>query len=158
MYVFVAQSPALLVADAPSSPLAEILNLDKQPLEPTTNKPANPVTANLPVLVTEEFTTISSKIEVSIKEQDSPTSLPNTPLLHIKTPPSFPCISHSEGYGGTSTILIHLKFSTLQAHKKKLLLHDPTLIASSMATVRSKNVIILVVHVDLGVLEYFIPG
>jgi hypothetical protein len=57
MYVFVAQSPALLVADAPSSPLAEILNLDKQLLEPTTNKPANPVTANLPVLVTEEFTT-----------------------------------------------------------------------------------------------------
>eukprot|EP00978_Attheya_sp_CCMP212_P019845 scaffold56233_cov76-Attheya_sp.AAC.3 len=67
--------PALLAAETPSSPLAEISNLDKQPLEPTTNKPANPVTANLPVhdVVTEKFTTISMKIEVlRIEEQDSP--------------------------------------------------------------------------------------
>jgi hypothetical protein len=45
--------------------LAEISNLDKQPLEPATNKPADPVTANLPA-VTEEFTAISTKIEISI--------------------------------------------------------------------------------------------
>jgi hypothetical protein len=40
--------PSLLAADTHSSLLAEILNLDKEPLEPTTNKPDNPVTANLP--------------------------------------------------------------------------------------------------------------
>jgi hypothetical protein len=45
--------------------LAEISNLDKQPLELATNKPADPVTANLPA-VTEEFTAISTKIEISI--------------------------------------------------------------------------------------------
>eukprot|EP00978_Attheya_sp_CCMP212_P008233 scaffold19253_cov49-Attheya_sp.AAC.2 len=100
--------PALLAADTPFSPLAEILNLDKQPLEPTTTKPANPVTANLPVqhdvpVVTEEFITISTSIEVSIEEQDSPTSLPDTATSsQVKTPP-FPCNSHSDAYGGTST-------------------------------------------------------
>jgi hypothetical protein len=118
--------PAPLAADTPSSRLAEISNLEKQPLELTTNKPANPVPANLPVrhdvdLVTEEFITISTNIEVSIEEQDSPISLPDTHTSsQVKTPP-FPCISHSDAYGGTSTGLVHLKFSTLQ---DKLLLHD----------------------------------
>jgi hypothetical protein len=85
--------------------LAEISNLDKQPLEPATNKPANPVTAaNLPV-VTEEFTAISMKIKVSIEDEDD----------------------------SSSTILPD-PLSNLQDYKEKLLLHNPTMIASSMAS------------------------
>ena len=109
--------PALLAAADIPSPLAEISNLDKQPLAPATNKPANPVTANLPV-VTEEFTTISKKIEVSIEEETSSTILPaDTTLSEVKTPHILH-ISHSDAYGGTGAVLVHLKFSTFQDHKK----------------------------------------
>eukprot|EP00978_Attheya_sp_CCMP212_P038080 scaffold185462_cov54-Attheya_sp.AAC.1 len=62
--------PALQAADKHSFPLDEISNLDKEPLE---QKPANPVNANLPV-VTEEFTAISTKIEVSIEDEDNSSS------------------------------------------------------------------------------------
>eukprot|EP00978_Attheya_sp_CCMP212_P025448 scaffold81834_cov32-Attheya_sp.AAC.1 len=50
--------------------------------------------------------------------EDSPTSLPaDTPTSSQVKTPSFPCISHSDAYRGTSTVLVHLKFSTFQDHK-----------------------------------------
>eukprot|EP00978_Attheya_sp_CCMP212_P007894 scaffold18349_cov50-Attheya_sp.AAC.2 len=107
----------------------------------TTNKPAiNPVTANFPVrhdVVTKKFTTISTKTEVTIEDKDhsSSTILPDPPSseVTVKTPP-FRHDSHSDAYGGTCTVLVHLKFSTLPDHKEKLLLHDPTMITSSVAS------------------------
>ena len=55
----------------------------------------------------------------------------DTPFSPLADP--FPRKSHSDAYGGTGTILVHLEFSNLQDHKEKLLLHDPTMFASSVA-------------------------
>jgi hypothetical protein len=85
------------------------------------------------------------KIEISIKDKDdcSSTILPDPPLSEVKTPP-FQRDSHSDAYRGTSTVLVHFKFSTLQDHKEKLLLHhDPMMITSSVASTEYNDFSIL---------------